>query len=344
MLRFTYEIEGSPIEHVREAPEGDNVSEPETILMSASSHVEVAAKAGEHNEGDISLEIVQATYGAGDCQLDVTERLQRLVKNGNLSLVVENAHFTDPCPNMVKSLRVAYQLHGSARIHFQEVPEHDVFIAPLRGGDRVGIFYTNNPGSPKYLDRVLQQLKRAAGNVDVLTCPWHPIASNPFPELSWPYHVGGHSTMYLQILKLLYTAQAIGQYKYVFFLEHDVLYPEGYFDIEPFSEDVLENTNYIGLCEEGFQPKHADLKPLYQLAMSIPAAIEHFTASLRGSFIGNHVANEPVGRTRKTRSSSEPAVHINYGTHFTSYYTTFSKKVVEESHPYWGAAADWWIE
>jgi hypothetical protein len=288
------------------------------------------------------LKILKATYGSGDCALDVTEHLRRLVKNDRLSLVVSNSLFTDPCLGKVKTLHVAYELPGSDRFYTQQTEENGILIAPLVGGDKVGIFYTNNSIPPKYLERVLKQLEKAAGEVDILTCPWHPIEGNPFPELEWSHHVPHYLTITLQILKLLLTAQQIGAYENVFFLEHDVLYPEGYFDIEPFSEDVLWNTNYIGLCAKGFQPVHSGARPLHLLTMKLPAAIEHFTSYIRVSMMNALVTHEPYDRTSKTWRSTEPAVHINHGSHFSPWSTSFSRKKIDTSHTYWGSAASWW--
>jgi hypothetical protein len=185
------------------------------------------------------------------------------------------------------------------------------------------------------------QLKKSQ-NVDIITCPWHPIPENPFAELKWRYHMSSNLTITLQILKLLHTAQQVGQYENVFFLEHDVLYPEGYFDIEPFSEDVLANTNYIGLSESGYQSHQRRRAPLHQLAMRLPAAIEHFTGLMPRLLTERSVMLEPTGRPWATRQSSEPAVHINHGRHHTSHFDTYSKSDIELSHPYWGSADSWW--
>src|SRR5687768_12993992 len=112
--------------------------------------------------GKQTLKILKATYGSGECVLDVTERLQGLVQNGHLSFSVSNGHFTDPCLGKLKTLRFAYELPGSDRFYTQEMQENGLIIAPLIGGDRIGIFYTNNSGPSKYLNRVLSQLEKAA--------------------------------------------------------------------------------------------------------------------------------------------------------------------------------------
>jgi hypothetical protein len=291
-----------------------------------------------------SLNILRASYGAGDCAIDVTERLQGLVKNGVLNLVVSNALFTDPCPNKVKELQLVCELPGSAQFHFLTTRENKRLLLPRAAGKKIGIFYTNNAVPLKYLDRVLQQLKKAAQDVDIITCPWKPIEANPFPEIPWNlYEIPHHMTMTLQILKLLYTADDLGGYETVFFLEHDVLYPEGYFDIEPLTQDVLANSNYIGLCEKGFQSAPKNMPALHLLAMRLPAAIEHFTANVSRILNGEPAFMiEPVSRAWTWRKSTEPIVHINHGNHFSIYHSYFSKDHLQESHPYWGSAASWW--
>src|SRR5680860_1603042 len=117
------------------------------------------------DQGKQKLKILKATYGSEDCGIDVTEGLQLLVKNGRLSLTVSNHFFTDPCPGKVKVLDFAYELPGNELFYSQQVKENGLLIAHLTGGDRIGIFYTNNSTPPKYLERVLTQIDRAAGNV-----------------------------------------------------------------------------------------------------------------------------------------------------------------------------------
>jgi len=288
-----------------------------------------------------TLRILEATYGSGEDVVDVTAQLQALVRNGRLYFTVSNDLFSDPCLGKLKTLRFTYQLSGDDRRYAHEADEHRIVLLPRTGTKNVGIFYTNQSVPPKYLSRVLKQLEKAR-NVDILTSPWYPIQDNPFPELEWFYHVPHHLTITLQILKLLHTAREVGSYEYVFFLEHDVLYPEGYFDIDPFSEDVLSNTNYIGLCEDGFQPNRAGHEPLHQLAMKLPAAIEHFTSCLPQALTLGGTVLEPNGRLWATRRSAEPAVHINHGSHFTSHFEIYSRDEIEKSYPYWGTAASWW--
>ncbi len=226
------------------------------------------------------MNIHWATYGRDDEGIDVTPRLQSLVRNGRLSLNVSNKLFGDPVPGKSKTLRFEYELPGDDRRYVHEADEQRIVIVPNTRTKNIGIFYTSQVVEQKFFKRVLGQLALAE-NVDIITCSWQPIEDNPFPEVGWPYHMRIHLTLVLQILKLLHHAKELGPYEYVFFLEDDVLYPEGYFDIEPFAEDTLLNTNYMGLFERGFQKAMAHRQqPLHQMAMKLPAAIDHFTLRL----------------------------------------------------------------
>jgi hypothetical protein len=288
------------------------------------------------------VRIHEATYGRGDEGIDVTPRLQSLVQDGRLSFTVSSKLFGDPCPGKTKTLRFTYELPGDDDHHIHEADDGRIVIVPIAPSKNVGIFYTSQVIDSKYFRRVLGQLA-LPHPIDVITCAWKPIADNPFPEVGFPYHVRIHLTLVLQILKLLHLARELGPYEHVFFLEDDVLYPEGYFDIEPFAGDVLLNTNYMGLFERGFQKAMPHRQqPLHQVAMKLPAAIDHFTIRLAQALTVGVVEVEPYERAWATRQSPQPAVHINHGRNFTSHFNIYSKEEIEPWHPYWGAAASWW--
>ena len=294
-------------------------------------------------EGQEAVIIVEATYGNGDDVVDFGEQVRSLVRNGRLFLTVSNYIFPDPSPGKPKTLKLMYEAPGDNQTHVCMAEENDIILLPEVDTKSVGIFYSNNSVPRIYLDRVLTQLTKVS-NIDILTCPWHPIAGNPFPELSWQFHVSTHLTIVLQILKLLHTAQQIKPYEYVFFLEHDVLYPESYFEIEPFSEDVLSNENYIGLNEEGFQGNPPNYQPpLHQLVLRMPVAIEHFTSCVAKALVRGSINVEPYGDLAwVTRRAPDPPVHINHGHHVTSHYRIYPTDDIQPSHPYWGTASDWW--
>jgi hypothetical protein len=75
-----------------------------------------------------TLRILDATYGSGKDVLDVTTIMQALVRNGRLNFYVSNVLFTDPCPNVVKTLRFTFQHLGDERLSTWEVPEHGLVL------------------------------------------------------------------------------------------------------------------------------------------------------------------------------------------------------------------------
>lgn len=282
----------------------------------------------------------RAVYKGSRGSADVLEKLKSLIKHDKLFIRVSNEWFGDPCPGSVKSLIVSCEIDGK-NIE-QEVVEGDILCLPKTTNKIAGLFYTNNAVPKSLLKKVLGSLEKAK-NVDIYTCSWNPIPDNPFPELSWYYHVGTHLTIALQILKLLYTIEAIRQYEYVCFLEHDVLYSPSYFEFDPFPTDVLSNKNYIGLCEKGFQPTHLDHEPLHQLIMRLPAAIQHFNSVLPKALTSGGILLEPNGRTWTKRESKDASVHVNHGNHFTSHFSIYDRNKIDLVHPYWGNCKDWWV-
>jgi hypothetical protein len=73
--------------------------------------------AGVPGGGIRQLQIINAKYGAGRRQVDVTGRLQSLVNNGRLSIQVTlgSLAVADPAPNVIKSLFVSYSVGNGAR-------------------------------------------------------------------------------------------------------------------------------------------------------------------------------------------------------------------------------------
>jgi len=102
------------------------------------------------------LRILKATYGSSDHALDVTERLQGLVKNGHLFLTVSNSLFSDPCPGRFKTLRFAFDLPGGNQFYFHEVEEHRIVLAPTVGTKLA----PESSAAARYLDLLKQCLTR----------------------------------------------------------------------------------------------------------------------------------------------------------------------------------------
>ncbi|MBI1739503.1 MAG: hypothetical protein HYR57_01270 [Candidatus Koribacter versatilis] len=69
---------------------------------------------GRGNQG--RLNIVKATYGAGNRNQDVTERLRSLIREGRLDIAVDNDTLgTDPAPGSRKTLWVSYSAGGGSQ-------------------------------------------------------------------------------------------------------------------------------------------------------------------------------------------------------------------------------------
>ena len=65
-----------------------------------------------------NLRIVQATYGAGNRRRDVTSRLQSLVRNNRLSVLVNNTTMGgDPAVGQTKDVMVTYDYQGESQPH-----------------------------------------------------------------------------------------------------------------------------------------------------------------------------------------------------------------------------------
>lgn len=276
------------------------------------------------------MEIIKATYGG----VDVTSIVRSFVKNNKLVVKASNDVFGDLAPGIVKTLEIQ---HDSG---IKIVKEGGFVSLPETSINKLGIFYTNN-NIDKVVETSLQTLTKFEGIADILTCGWKPINNNPFYEVSAMTKSSIHLNIVIQILQLLYTARKTGTYDYVSFLEHDVLYPDGYFDFAPFDHGiVLTNMNYKGICGDGWQTRGADHEPLHQMTMRFNDAVLHFEEMLKLSIEQGGILVEPQLMQRAQWYCVNPAVHVNHGKNFTSHYSIYSK-TTHAHDPYWGNAEDW---
>ena len=273
------------------------------------------------------MEIIKATYGGRD----FTNLVKSKVKNGELRLKVSNDIFGDPAPGTFKFLEVIHS--GGTKV----VPEGSYITLPESGVNRLGIWYSNN-NHDKTVSASVKNLERFNGVADILTCVWNPIPGNPFYEASAMTRSSSHLNIIIQILQLLYAAQSTGNYKYVSFLEHDVMYPDGYFDFPDFETGIMTNMNYIGICERGFQRKTANHEPLHQMTMIFTEAIAHFEELMKEAIKKGGVLVEPDPGRKQWRCAN-PAIHVNHGKHFTSHFSIYSKDTYDQD-PFWGNAED----
>lgn len=278
--------------------------------------------------------ITKATYGGADC----TKEIQAKFTNGKLYVVVNNSIIGDPQEGVFKFLEVQGTFEGQPFIISKR--EGDVLIYPKPKYNKLGVFYSNNNNPDIYnaINVSLNTIKKAAeGKADIVTCVWNQIASNPFHEIiSW-YKSQSHLNQLLQILQCLYTAKEMGDYEYVSFLEHDVIYPEGYFDYPEINQgEVYTNMNYGGLCHNGWQKRNQNDEPFHQMTMRMDDAIAHLIDILPNALKRNAGMIENQKFIRKHWFCKNEAIHINHGIHFTSHNSIYSKTNVLENHPYWG--------
>jgi len=271
------------------------------------------------------LKINKATYGG----VDVTSIVQSKIKDGQLRLKVSNDLFGDTAPGVFKYLEIEYD--GG----YKKAGEKSFISLPESKTNKLGIFYTNN-NVEKTVRSSCLNLQRFKNVADILTCVWRPIADNPFYEAYAMTQSSNHLNIIIQMLQLLYAARDMGQYKYVSFLEHDVLYPDGYFDFPDFETGVQTNMNYAGICEKGFQKRMADHEPLHQMTMIFDEAIAHFEKLFKKAVREGSVLLEPDNNRRQWKCLN-PALHINHGRHFTSHFSIYSKDTQPEDE-YWGEA------
>ncbi len=280
------------------------------------------------------MKIISATYGGVNC----TKELQSLVHDNMLCVRASNSIIGDPCVGTIKYLSVEVEVE-SFKLK-DTVKEGDLLVLPKTNLKRLGVFYSNNnnPSIYKAISKSLATIEHAAlGKADIITNVWNSIPDNPFPQvISW-YNSSSHLTQLLQIMQCLYFAREIANYDYVSFLEHDVMYPEGYFDYGDFSSgNVLINMNYGGLCPLGWQQRKQDDEPFHQMTMVFNDAIKHCETILANAIVTNSGNIEPNTLKRVQWQSLNQCIHINHGMHFTSHNSIYDKQCTTAQHEYWG--------
>jgi hypothetical protein len=285
------------------------------------------------------LTIKKATYGEVDC----TQQIQSRINGDKLIVRSNNDIIGDTQPGVVKYLEIEIEHKGIVSNH--KIKEHNLFVFPESKNNKLGIFYSNNntPSIYPAIQASLKSIQKAAeGKADILTCMWQREPQNPFPEfIAWT-QTTSHLNQLLQVMQLLYQAKEINNYEYVSFLEHDVLYPEGYFDFPDFEEGiVMTNMNYIGINANGFQPLGQRDEPFHQMTMRFDEAIRHCESILANALIRNSGLIEPQNIIRKQWNCINPSIHINHGKHFTSHFNVYTKNIFTH-HEYWGEHKSVW--
>ena len=285
------------------------------------------------------MRIVKATYGGIDC----TKNIEEKITDNKLVVRSSNNIIGDTAVGVVKYLEVEIEYEN--KIYKECIQEHNLLVFPKSNKNRLGIFYSNNntPSIYPAIKASLQSIKKSSDNkADIITCMWISEPTNPFPEfISWT-NTSSHLNQLLQIMQLLYQAKEIGKYDYVSFLEHDVLYPEGYFDYPDFAEgEIITNMNYIGINSNGFQPLGQRDEPFHQMTMRFKDAIQHCESILSNALITNSGLIEPQNLIRRQWECKNSAIHINHGKHFTSHYNVYKKDTFKHDE-YWGDYNNIW--
>lgn len=232
----------------------------------------------------------------------------------------------------------------------------------------LGIWYTNNAAPQSVMVDSLNSIRIASLSsrhmVMIRTSVWEIIAGNPFPQVCARDRSGTHLGIVKQQLDCVASADPF-EWEIICFLEHDVLYPDDYFDrvADAFlgnpSANVVVNLDYEGLNATGWLKVKERHEPLHQMSMRRKKALANFERCI-------HDYNAQVPDTMLEPDSSsfsidhqnvlrrdwhrigfgfgKPAIHINHPRRFTSH-----GEVVFEAdsggvlvHPYWGKAADHW--
>lgn len=277
--------------------------------------------------------ITSATYGGVNC----LKQIQSKIKNNKLVVTANNSIIGDTAIGTLKHLNLI--IDGKEF----NIKEGQTFVFPKLDTNRLGIWYTNDQRNHPSVKKSLETIYKAAKDkVDIVTCVWNRIPDNPFYEVESWNKQSSHLNQLLQILQCIYTAKTMGDYKYVSFLEHDVMYGEGYFDYPEFEKGaVWTNMNYGGINKNGWQYRGQDDEPMHQMTMHVDDAIEHFQSILGNALVTNSGMIETQTMERKQWMAPNESIHINHGSHFTSHFSIYRKDNQYKDHSYWGNYEDY---
>jgi len=285
------------------------------------------------------MKVIKATYGGVDC----TDVISKKVVGNQLIVRSNNDIIGDTAVGQVKFLEV--ELLTDKGTLLKSIAEGGILVFPESKVKKLGIFYSNNNNKKIWpsIYRSLNTIKQASeGVADIVTCMWEPMPENPFYQVRSWYQSQSHLNQLLQIMQCLYAAKETGEYDYVSFLEHDVMYPKGYFDFPEFARgNVLTNMNYGGVCINGWQERGQDDEPFHQMTMRFEDAISHCLAILPNALRTNSGMIETQTMKRIQWNSENQAIHINHGIHFTSHNSIYRKDNLSLTHNYWGNHSDY---
>ena len=278
------------------------------------------------------MNITKASYGGVDCLQVVKSK----IRGNTLVLRVSNDIIGDTNVGVQKFLEI--EINGV----YQKIKEGDTLVYPKSTNNRLGVWYSNDTNNHPAVIKSLETIQKAAeGKADIVTCVWNNIPTNPFYEIRSWNKSSSHLNQLLQILQCIYSAQTMGKYEYVSFLEHDVMYGEGYFDYPDFGGGILTNMNYGGINRNGWQHRGQNDEPMHQMTMRVEDALEHFHSILGNALVTNSGMIENQKMVRNQWKAENESIHINHGSHFTSHFSIYKTDNVYKEHQYWGEHANY---
>ncbi|MCL4285524.1 MAG: hypothetical protein KJZ62_10535 [Fimbriimonadaceae bacterium] len=216
----------------------------------------------------------------------------------------------------------------------------------------LGCWYSTNAIHEKILRSSIATLDRAVdqsriAEPTVRTCTWQLIPWSPFVGWEAHFRLGVHFGIVLQVLRIFYEEQSRGEeYDAVCFLEHDVLYPEDYFDrvanalLSNPDKVGVSHLDYIGLNHTGWLEVTSRHDPMHEISLRYEKALEHFENLCRECALRGAALLEPEDKSTLVRIpylGERPSCHINHSRHFTTHYNCYAKDSGGQTeHPYWG--------
>jgi len=244
-------------------------------------------------------------------------------------------------------------------------------IAPPPKPQKIlAVWYTNNGAPPDLMKKSLTTIwdaqQQSRHDVRAVVSAWAPVAGCPFRQVLNPQPgAAGHLAIARQIKAAVAAGVGDGWTPdAVAFMEHDVLYPPGYFDrvgdafaLNP-AAPVVSHLDYRGLNATGWLKTVERHEPLHQLAQRYGPALANLERCEAEAAATGVTLLEPASggdradwvRIPPDPNDRTPAVHVNHGRHLTSHHAVCYEKVstagpggkAQTNHPFWGEHKNWW--
>lgn len=224
---------------------------------------------------------------------------------------------------------------------------------------KAAIYYTNNRANGKVLDHCFTQLQSVLNDVPLFCISQHPI---PYPNQLHYYECVGELPFALRSIsyQMLQGCIAAEGFDLIFFCEHDVFYPEGYFDWEPDNKQPHKtqyyNDNVIFTCGKGYFKRGTDRLPDVMGPCSmgtgfreclIDALDKRILRNDKGgrilySEVGNCKEEKKDGWKVAPRTTEYPALDIQHGDNYTRHKLSRRNTQFYHYDEYWGSFHELW--